>query len=98
MNINLNKEGGKGEGLLTYKSEVDKYIKTLQLDVKCMAIKADGKKCTNKTINHSKVCKKHEKCKNLKLVQERKNFSCILYHNHLPNEIANNCPRCNLVK
>ena len=28
MNINLNKEGGKGEGLLTYKSEVDKYIKT----------------------------------------------------------------------
>jgi D-alanine-D-alanine ligase-like ATP-grasp enzyme len=28
MNINLNKEGGKGEGLITLKSEVDKYIKT----------------------------------------------------------------------
>jgi len=28
MNMNLNKEGGKGEGLITHKSEVDKYIKT----------------------------------------------------------------------
>ena len=28
MNINFNKEGGKGEGLITQPSEVDKYIKT----------------------------------------------------------------------
>ena len=28
LNINLNKEGGKGEGLITIPSEVDRYIKT----------------------------------------------------------------------
>ena len=28
LNINLNKEGGKGQGLITLPSEVDKYIKT----------------------------------------------------------------------
>jgi hypothetical protein len=28
LNINLNKEGGKGEGLITLPSEVDKHIKT----------------------------------------------------------------------
>lgn len=80
-------------------SELNKYVQTLQIDIKCMAVKADGKKCTNKVICDSKVCKKHLKCKNLKLVQERKNFSCILYHNHLPNEEnIRNCPRCILVK
>jgi len=80
------------------KNELDNYIKTLQLNEICMAVKADGKKCTNKAVCNSKVCKRHEKCKNIKLVQERKNFSCILYHNHLPNEEQTNCPRCNLVK
>ena len=29
LNINFNKEGGKGEGLITLPSEVDKHIKTL---------------------------------------------------------------------
>ena len=80
-------------------NELDTYLKTLNLQTKCMALKADGHKCTNKVTNNSNVCKKHEKCKNLKLVQERKNFSCVLYHNHLPNENPiKNCPRCNLVK
>ena len=80
-------------------NEFDKYIETLNLQSKCIAMKADGHKCTNKTSGASKVCKKHEKCKNLKLVQERKNFSCILYHNHLPSETnISNCPRCYLVK
>lgn len=79
-------------------NELNAYIKTLKLEVKCMAIKADGKKCTNKAVGDLKVCKKHEKCKNLKLVQERKNFSCVLYHNHLPNEKSTNCPRCILIK
>ena len=80
------------------KNELDIHLKDLKLTVKCMAIKADGTKCTNRTINDSKVCKMHEKSKKLKLVQERKNFSCVLYHNHLPNEESNNCPRCNLIK
>ena len=62
-----------------------------------MAIKADGKKCKHKAVNNSKVCKKHEKSKNLKLVQKRKNFSCVVYHNHLPNEESVNCPRCQIV-
>ena len=78
--------------------ELDLQLQELKLEVTCMAIKADGKKCTYKALNNSKVCKKHEKSKKLKLVQERKNFSCVLYHNHLPNEESNNCPRCNLVK
>ena len=79
-------------------NELNLYVKTLNVEIKCIAIKADGRKCTNKIIGDSKVCKKHEKCKNLKLVQERKNFSCVLYHNHLPNDENINCPRCNLVK
>lgn len=78
--------------------EIDEHLKTLNLQAKCIAIKADGKKCTNNAVCNSKVCKKHEKSKNLKLVQERKNFSCVLYHNHLPNKPGDNCPRCNLVK
>ena len=78
--------------------ELDEYVKTLNVQKKCMALKADGHKCGCKVSGESKVCKKHEKCKKLKLVQERKNFSCILYHNHLPTEEMSNCPRCNLVK
>ena len=78
--------------------ELDLHLKELKLEFKCMAITASGKKCTNKALCNSKVCKKHEKTKNVKLVQERKNYSCIVYHNHLPNEEGNNCPRCNLVK
>ena len=79
-------------------NELDIYLKDLDLNAACMAIKANGNKCTNKALCNSKVCKIHVKSKNLKLVQERKNFSCVLYHNHLPNEESNNCPRCNLVK
>ena len=61
-------------------NELNAYIKTLKLEVKCMAIKADGKKCTNKAVGDLKVCKKHEKCKNLKLVKKEKTFHvfCII--------------------
>ena len=79
-------------------NELDLHLKDVKQNIKCMAIKTNGSKCTNKAICNSKVCKMHEKSKNLKLVQERKNFSCMVYHNHLPNEEGNNCPRCNLVK
>ena len=79
-------------------NELDLSLKDLTINIKCTAIKADGKKCTYKALCNSKVCKKHEKSKNLKLVQERKNFSCVVYHNHLPNEENNGCPRCILVK
>ena len=79
-------------------NELDNNLKEITINIKCMAIKSDGKKCTYKALCNSKVCKKHEKSKNLKLVQERKNFSCMVYHNHLPKEISSNCPRCNLVK
>ena len=79
-------------------NELNNNLKDLKLEVTCMAIKANGNKCTHKALCNSKVCKKHEKSKNVKLVQERKNFSCVLYHNHLPNEKNKSCPRCNLIK
>jgi len=79
-------------------NELDIQLKDITINVKCIALKANGNKCTNKAISNSKVCKMHEKTKNLKLVQERKNFSCMVYHNHLPNEESINCPRCLLIK
>ena len=79
-------------------NELDKHLKDLTLHVKCMAIKADGTRCTKNALCDLKVCKRHKNSKHVKLVQERKNFSCMVYHNHLPNEESNNCPRCNLVK
>ena len=61
---------------------------------RCNAVQMNGKQCSNKTKN-SKLCKKHEKCKNVTLVKERKNFSCVLYHNHLPtNQVISTCPKC----
>ena len=79
-------------------NELDLYLKDLTLNVKCIAIKANGNRCTNNAVCDSKVCKRHKKSKHVKLVQERKNFSCVVYHNHLPNEKSNNCPRCILIK
>lgn len=81
--------------------EFDKIIEQLYLKRKCMAIKNDGKRCTRtiKSCNRDvKLCKIHEKSRNVSLVNERKSFSCILYHNHLPNENNSNCPKCNSIK
>jgi hypothetical protein len=76
-------------------NELERYVKQLNLEKRCLATQANGKRCKNKVKDHNKnVCKKHENCT---VVQERKNFSCVLYHNHLPNEKSLDCPRC-LVK
>ena len=82
-------------------SEIDKIVEKSYLKRKCMAIKNDGTRCTRniKSCNQNdKVCKLHEKAKNVSLMNERKSFSCVLYHNHLPNELNLNCPKCNLIK
>lgn len=74
-------------------------IITSKSNLKCKAIKPNGKRCTNKKSKDKEICKIHEKCKNLKLIKDRQNYSCILYHNHLPSEsIVNGCPRCMLIK
>ena len=74
-------------------NEIDVHIGKQNLQKKCMAITANGKQCSNKVKTESNVCKKHTNCSSL--VKERKNYSCVLYHNHLPSDInITSCPKC----
>ena len=76
-------------------NEIDNHLK---LEKICKAIKCNGKRCTSK-VNLDNLCKRHEKVQNIKLIQERKQFSCVLYHTHLPcNNFVQNCPKCNTLK
>ena len=63
-------------------------LSTIQL---CQAKTKDNKQCTNKaSCCDNTLCKKHKNY----VVQKRNTPSCVIYHNHLPNEIAYDCPRC----
>ena len=80
-------------------NELSIFIDSLNLKKICCAIKADGNRCTQSIkSDNTKLCNKHKNCKNIKLIKERKNYQCIVYHNHLPNEENNNCPRCIISK
>ena len=57
----------------------------------CRAVTKSNKRCTNKASCHGMtLCKKH---KNFEIV-ERKAPTFIIYHNHLPHEKSDDCPKC----
>lgn len=79
--------------------ELDTFVSTLSLKRSCSAVTTKGKRCTQvvKSKNPSVVlCKKHELCKNVRLVQERQKQQWVIYHNHPPNQSSRMCPRCNM--
>lgn len=78
-------------------AELDQHINTLGLEKVCRAMTGKGKKCT-KTVKSDDpsvfLCKKHTNAKNVKVFPVRKNFQCVVYHTHPPNETSSTCPRC----
>ena len=72
---------------------VQKYIynnlKNKLYDARCVAL-VDGNKC-NKKVCIGKLCNKHKYYK-IREVGE------VIYHNHLPGVVGENCPKCSLDK
>ena len=66
------------------KDDLNKLVR-----VSCQAKCANGKQCKFAALTNSKCCKKHSN-----VVINDRNVPDLVYHNHLPGHIHENCPAC----
>ena len=79
--------------LKEFRTHVQEELKkcTEENEYMCKAMTFKDKRCTNKaSCNNNTLCKKHKNY----VLQSRKVPSFVIYHNHLPSEKSDNCPRC----
>jgi len=72
----------------SFRNIFEKQIKDkLQIKKQCKALLANGDRCSNCPKYDETTCKIHENSTNL--IKPKKTM---IYHNHLPFEICDNCP------